>query len=314
MIDPVLHITNGDSLTQRLQQLDVSGELLTWREMLCEGPTTFHINTTPSIQERVSFFKKNYDVSDHRYTSGFIEELKKLQSDNTYTSIILWFEYDLFCHINMIACISYLKQLKRNEPIFLVCSGQVEGEKRLLGLSELKDDQLLNHYNHKIPLDTTDINLASTLWKYYCSDDPKGLVPELAQSSNFPYLENCLQAYRERFPNKNTGLSTLEYEILKAIHYEEIASEHQLCGYMLRHQLYYGFGDSQLFRIIERLRIFFDATSTVLLLNSNGKKVLDGETVFNLMTKVSKDIYFGGVKKYEYHYDPDLNQLVHTKE
>ena len=35
----LLHISNGDSFTARLKQLPLKGDIITWREMLCEGKT-----------------------------------------------------------------------------------------------------------------------------------------------------------------------------------------------------------------------------------------------------------------------------------
>ncbi len=49
----------------------------------------------------------------------------------------------LFCHINLIAVISLLHQKEINLPLYLVCSGRIEGEKNLKGLAELTPEQLL---------------------------------------------------------------------------------------------------------------------------------------------------------------------------
>ncbi|RZW40183.1 MAG: DUF1835 domain-containing protein, partial [Flavobacteriaceae bacterium] len=44
MKSSILHITNGNSLTDYLKELDIVGDILTWQEMLCEGPTISNIN------------------------------------------------------------------------------------------------------------------------------------------------------------------------------------------------------------------------------------------------------------------------------
>jgi hypothetical protein len=44
-MNKILHITNGDSLTEYLTELGFSGDFLTWQEMLCEGPTIPDINS-----------------------------------------------------------------------------------------------------------------------------------------------------------------------------------------------------------------------------------------------------------------------------
>src|SRR5210317_2146536 len=116
-----LHITNGSILTEKLQELDFHGEFLTWHEMLCEGPTLEHIDTDEFINIRSEFFDKTYDLEID--TVEFHNELNKLNSTEHYNEIILWFEYDLFCHINLVAVISLLQQKRIDIPLYLVCSG-----------------------------------------------------------------------------------------------------------------------------------------------------------------------------------------------
>ena len=41
----LLHITNGDVFTERLQKLNLDGDVITWREMLCEGLTLSNVGT-----------------------------------------------------------------------------------------------------------------------------------------------------------------------------------------------------------------------------------------------------------------------------
>ena len=278
--------------------------------MLCEGQTAVDIGEAIFIKRRLAFFENNYEVSSHRYINGFIKELEILQTDKTYTAILLWFEYDLFCHINMIASIHYLKQLGRKEHLYLVCSGKISGTEKLHGLSELDDDQLIAHYNQKVRLTSTDIALANTLWTAYCSANPNAFTIPLGQTSSFIYLEPCIQAYRERFPNKNTGLNYLESMMLKAIRDQEIATRQELCSYMLRNQGYYGYGDSQLFRSMESLTIFYESTEKGLVLNDYGNAVIEHKDNYLDGTHPKKDIHFGGVNKYDYSYDAEHNQLL----
>ena len=272
MADTILHITNGDSLTERLQALDISGDILTWREMLCEGPTAVDIDGNAFAKSRKAFFKEHYEVPESHYETQFLKGLEKLDDTLSYEAIILWFEYDLFCHINMLAAISLLSARNRKEAVYLVCSGRVTGATNLLGLSELSNEQLLAHYQDKTRLDPSDLSLATTLWKLYCSENHNALNPLLAKDTNFKYLSNCLGAHRERFPDKNTGLSTLETQILRLIDTHEIRSERQLCGYALQHQGYYGYGDTQLFRMIKRLDPFYDTTSMHWSLKRSGTR------------------------------------------
>jgi hypothetical protein len=108
MSKTTLHITNGSSLTGYLKDLDVKGDVLTWHEMLCEGPTTTIIDSKEFIEARQAFLNVYYDVEIDEY--AYKNEIGKLDHIENYTEIVLWFEYDLFCHINLMAVINLLQQ------------------------------------------------------------------------------------------------------------------------------------------------------------------------------------------------------------
>ena len=143
-----LHITNGNTLTDYLRELDFTEDILTWQEMLCEGPTIPAIDSEAFFELRAEFLKNYYDIEVD--TIELQKELSKLDTVENYTEINLWFEYDLFCHINLIGVINLLHQKEINKPLYLICSGRVEGEKSLKGLAELNPDQLKNHYENRI--------------------------------------------------------------------------------------------------------------------------------------------------------------------
>ncbi len=304
----ILHITNGDSLTERLESVKLEGEIVVWREMLCEGPTVSQVGNERFIALRKKFLQEEYGVSNALYEQEFMSQLKKLDTIDSFDEIILWFEFDLFCHINMLAAISYLIQQKKQEPLYLVCSGRVPGEKELKGLSELSDKQLLSHYKNKIRLSEDDLDMANFIWQLYCGNNPSKLKPEIRKSSNFKYLSSCIRAHIERYPNVNTGLNALETNILRLIEREHITSEHQLCGYALSYQGYYGYSDSMILKIIDKLRPFFQLGDDGLELNMNGQFVLDGS--HNFYRELKNEDAYGGTSKYDFLYSPENHHLL----
>lgn len=299
LADKLLHIVNGDALENYLNKLNISGDFLVWREMLCEGKTTYQLGTDEFVTHRVDYLKQ-FDVSTASYKEKFNTAL--LHTDfNAYDTIVLWFEYDLFCHINLIAALSHLLQHNINIPLYLVCSGRVEGEEHLKGLSELSPEQLQKHYQEKIRLTPEDITLADTLWKIYNSDNHLTFKKYTKASSSFQYLTSCLSAHLRRFPSKSTGLNVLETHILKIIDSEHIKTTHQLIGYILQYQGYYGFGDLQIKNIIHKLARFFTTNGEQLQLTEDGKSII--LQTANFYKEVKDGTFFGGTKKYDYQYD-----------
>ncbi len=308
MSKEILHITNGSSLTNYLKELDLDGVFLTWQEMLCEGPTVAGIDSEDFLNCRKTFLKDSYNIEIDE--KEYREELNKLNNPEQYSKIILWFEYDLFCHINMIAVISLLHQREINLPLYLVCSGRVEDEKNLKGLPELSPEQLLKHYENKIELNDSDIDLAIALWRTYCGKDHNIFKPYIVTPSSFEYMGSCLKAHIERFPNSKNGLNTLEENILKIVKDNEIKSKHHLLGYALNYQGYYGFGDIQFERIINKLSIFFDEADDALTLNRKGHEALINQ--HNFASELNNDIDYGGVNRLDFQFNIEENKLIKT--
>lgn len=308
MSDKILHITNGTSLTDYLEKLEFNGNILTWHEMLCEGPTQKEINTPEFFKLRKTFLEYHYKVE---YDIEKIKtEFDKLNDVSKYTEIVLWFEYDLFCHINLIAAISLIKQKNITLPLYLVCSGRVEGEKELKALSLLTKNQLLNHYENRVKLTVDDIATAQKAWRIYCESDHNLLKELITRPSNFKYLSNCLKAHLRRFADTRSGLNTLEYNTLKLIKEHQIKSRHHLLGYCLHYQGYYGFGDLQLKRMIDDLSLFYDEDENTLKLNRNGYLALEHQK--NFFKELVNNFELGGINKTDFLYDKKENKLVKT--
>ncbi|MFL1895434.1 DUF1835 domain-containing protein [Aquimarina sp. 2-A2] len=310
MTKDILHITNGDSLTDRLHQLAlIDGDCFVWREMLCEGPTLIRTESLESLQNRKEFLEKYYRITPNDYEQKFVSQLSKLDDRKRYKEVILWFEYDLFCHMNMVAAISLLlRKGFEKVPIFLVCSGRIEGESKCFGLNELNDSQLITHFKNKKQLTVDDLQLASHIWTLYCEENPNKIAGQIKASSSFEYLSICLRAHLERFPNAKSGLNTLETNILKMIDTYQIRNMKQLMGYALEYQGFYGYGDMQMKRIIAKLFQFLDQTGDQLILSERGKLALQEKK--NFYNTTAADWYYGGVNKYHYLYNTDTRNLM----
>ena len=304
----VLHILNGDSLSEGLQSLKLEGDILVWREMLCAGPVNAEVGGDRFFENRSTFLKQFFEVSENRYNDAFIQPLRNITSLETYSEINLWFEYDLFCHINLLGALAWISQHDFKGKVFHICSGRIKGVSKLMGLSELSEDQLKDHFQHKKLLNTEDLKIANDVWMCYTDNDPSLLLPKIKRKSSFDYLSNCLKSHVERFPNSETGLNVLETHVLKLIDTHTVKSEHQLCGYVLSQQGYYGYGDSQIMIVIQNLRPYFSSVDGKLKLNETGVQLLNKE--INVFDEVQNDFSFGGAKKYDWLYDSATNKLI----
>ncbi len=304
-----LHITNGDSFTQKLKTLPVKGDIITWREMLCEGKTETNVGSESFWKTRFEFLHKNYKVSKSWFVEKTLKEYRSLCNHKQQDQIVLWFEYDLFCQINMLAVLSWLKTYRRHAQISLVCSGKEDETDTLYALGELGDEKLMELYENRLMLSQDDIEYADYVWQLYCSDNPIRLENLTDfKNYNFSYLSEALQAHLRRFPTIKNGLNEVENRILEIAVEERPKSKKALLGNILRNQGYYGFGDSQYGRVITNLKPLFSSFNPVRL-TKKGKEVLEQQTSY-YSTIRDNEAYLGGALKYNFLYNTDSSRIL----
>ena len=305
----LLHITNGDSFTSRLQSLPVKGDIITWREMLCEGKTLCAVGSEAFWKTRFEFFNKNYKVSKSWFVEKTLKEYRSLCNHKQQDQIVLWFEYDLFCQINMLAVLSWLKTHRRHAEISLVCSGKEDDTDRLYALNHLSDEQLLKLYENRTVLTQDDIEYADYVWQLYCSDNPIRLE-NLTDFENyqFDYLSDAVRAHLQRFPSIKSGLNAVESNILNIAINEKPKSKREFMGKILGDQNPYGYGDSQYERLLNSLRPLFSSFNPVRV-SKLGKEVLNNQTNYYAYLR-DNEVYLGGALKYNFLYNTTTDRIL----
>jgi uncharacterized protein DUF1835 len=305
----LLHITNGDSLTNRLESLHLKGDIITWREMLCEGKTLTNVGSESFWKTRFEFLNKNYKVTKSWFVEKTLKEYRSLCNHKQQDQIVLWFEYDLFCQINMLAVISWLKTHRRYAHISLVCSGNEDETDKMYGLGEVNDEQLLKLYENRIELSQNDIEYADYVWQLYCSDNPIRLE-NLTDFRNyqFDYLSDAIKSHLRRFPTIKNGLNDIENRILQLSVDKKPKSKRELVRTVLSNQGIYGFGDTQYERVISSLKPLYSNFNPVRL-NKKGKEILDGQTSYYSSIR-DNEAYLGGALKYSYLYNTKSDRIL----
>ncbi len=305
----LLHITNGDSLTDRLKSLELKGDIITWREMLCEGKTLTNVGSESFWKTRFEFLNKNYKVTKSWFVEKTLKEYRSLCNHKQQDQIVLWFEYDLFCQINMLAVISWLKTHRKYAHISLVCSGDEDDTDKMYGLGEVSDEKLLELYENRTELSMNDIEYADYVWQLYCSDNPIRLE-NLTDFKNyqFDYLSDAIKAHLKRFPTIKNGLNDVENQVLRLSFDKKPKSKRELLRTALTNQGVYGFGDSQFERIITNLKPLYSSFNPVRL-TKKGKEILEGKTSYYSCIQ-DNDAYLGGALKYNFLYNTESDRIL----
>jgi len=301
-MNSVLHISGGDAFTQKIKSLDIAGDVITWREMLCEGKTLTEVGSESFWKTRYDFLHKNYKVSKSWFINKTLKEYRSLCNHKKQDQIILWFDKDLFSQVNMIAVISWLLTHRKYAQIFVINANEDKGKVKESSLKDLTKTQLQKLYTKKQLLSEDAVEHADYAWQLYCSNNPIQMEKLFNyEVSEFPFLNSAVQTHLERFPSVANGLNTMENAILKESKNKDHQSRNNLLFGSIKNQNNLGFTSQQYERALTRLQPLFQ-TFNPTTLTIKGNHLLANSTNYYGTIK-DANVYLGGVLKYDFLYD-----------
>jgi len=270
-----MHILNGDSTLDQLTKAGIEGECIVWREMLVEGPVLTEIEGPLFWEKRLDFFKNTLGINAADYQIKVIDEIQKIQHIKEH-EIICWFEYDLFCQINLIGlCALLFKQYSSRTTYSLICTGYVEGYKGLTPLGHIAPKDFPGLLAQQEPLGYADLQLANTLWNCYVDRDYDAMI-KMAENSVFTYLPKAIIQLQKTIPGPY-GLNEIDLKLLSLLD-EGLVQKQSIIRAMLIWQhtaTVYGFGDVQYQRALENLSDYYQVRNGQYQLNQKGKTIYD---------------------------------------
>jgi hypothetical protein len=290
----MIHILNGDALVESFKQFNIKGDYIVWRECLFEGPI-FNAKTEIDLANiRAEYISNTYGENEAHYMKDFNNFFNKLKCINEYSEVTLWFDYDLFCQVNLMYLLKVIAGYKYDIPIGLVLPKDDGKNKIYKGFGRLTGEQLQELFECRKSLSKEDLHAAEKFWNAYSSTKPLQFEWLLNNTNNtFPFFREALQAHIERFPSMENGVNSIEQIILNSVE-EGINDKFKIMERVWKEASIYGLGDLQIFKYIEQL------SDSNLLINGDkiqitklGKAVLDNTK--NYLELRKSDVWIGGV-------------------
>src|SRR6266850_7831001 len=164
----MLHIHNGASSAGTLKQSTIQGEHFAFRDALVAGPTPAGVAGRQWRRLRASHLSESYGVSPEECELDLLRQEEILSSFAAHDEVVLWFEHDLFCQVNLIYLLDWFHGRDLGETkLSLICIGEFPGRKDFRGLGELSVEQLASLFGLRHEVTAAELQLASAAWAVY---------------------------------------------------------------------------------------------------------------------------------------------------
>ncbi len=305
----MLNIHNGDSTAGTMREAGYPGQHFAFREALATGPTPQGLSKDQWIEVRATHLagEAKSDADEIKRDLAAMESL--LSNITGHEEVILWFEHDLFCQINLVYLLDHFaRQAARQFRLSLICIGEFPGVPNFRGLGQLTASQMASLFDKRHTVTEAELSLAQAAWAAYCSPDPPDIEGLLSSdTSALPFLRGALGQHLTRFPSVRNGLGHAENKLLDLIA-NGISNCGSLCPAFFDAEPAYGLGDTQIHNDLKRMA---DATQPLIRLDGfddsartnawlkakcsiteTGRRVLTGQADFVELNGI--DLWLGG--------------------
>ncbi|UYQ93425.1 DUF1835 domain-containing protein [Chitinophaga horti] len=294
-----LHVLNGDATLEVFRKSGIPGDFIVCREMISEGRVAPAPDADTFLTERAAHLREHYGIDTSNYNESIVKELGKLKQAGNYDELVLWFEFDVFCQLNLLFVLWYLRQLNiQLPPVSLVSINHHPEVVNFKGFGVLLPHHYPPLFEQRAQLREEDWQLALDTWNAYTGDDPSK-VNEMRHRApgNLPFLAEALQAQLQRLPYVEDGLNVIQRFFLQNLQLG-CAPWYNLYNRFWNELKIYGFGDFQLDIITQRMRnAGVIEGNEQMCITSLGQEVLAGEE--NYTGYAALDHWIGGTPLHE---------------
>jgi hypothetical protein len=240
-------VLTGDCLAEQFQALHLDGKVIVSRECLVEGPTQ-----STSLQDfwamRAAFIQEAYQGGEAAYYQKVAREYNQLLHLPAESEVYLWFEFDLFCQVNLWFSLWLLRQSNTPLKIYRVFPATRGAHDRWQGFGDLDAAALRQCFENRVLFSEEDLFIGAQLWQAYSQNNMTKLRKlSLNFSPCFLYLNEVCEAHIERLNGR------LE-RTLKSIIEEGITDFKEVFVRFFKREGIYGLGDLQVRKLYEQLK------------------------------------------------------------
>src|SRR4051794_13324465 len=212
----LLHVTNGESAGNTLRQTTLGGAVLSWQDVLHEGPVPA-FPRQELLRTRARFLAECGWGSEPALRSSLERRDRQLlDALRDGAEVVLWFEHDLYDQLQLIDALTLARSVEAVPELIVI--GSFPDRPSFAGLGELTASELETLWPARTRATPEALDAAARAWAALCAPDPAG-VAELAarDDPHLPFLAPALRRLLDELPSPRDGLSQTERHALETI-------------------------------------------------------------------------------------------------
>jgi len=241
------HILNGDALKEQFPTDKIDGHLIVCRECLIDGNIK-----GDSLMEfwdnRAAFIEQAYGKK-RRYNDYALPQFQKVLSLSPNEVVNLWFGDDLFCQMNLCFIVYLLDIIGHRDNIYLVKAQRNNWQE----FGDMSAEELVIAFENRQAMTASEFQLMLACWEAFQQNDLAQLQTlATTKTTNFPLLQEVLQAHIDRFPTDGQ-LGKPQQQLIAIQEQLQTDDFEAIFQQFTKVAGVYGFGDLQVKQMWERL-------------------------------------------------------------
>lgn len=204
----MLHITNGSVVAGLLRTLGLKGDIITFHDVLHEGPVQAGLDVSTLRASRAAFLAPWAGVPREQVVQELAARDEAVLRSAVQDEVVLWFEHDLFDQLQLLQVLDMLPNGGRPR-ISAVMPNDYLGKHSPAHLATL--------FTKRREVDPSQRGAARTAWAAFRSSDPRAVLDVIPRVGVLPHLPAALLRHLQQFPSVTNGLSRTEAQALTAI-------------------------------------------------------------------------------------------------
>jgi hypothetical protein len=212
----LLHVTNGESAGSTLRQTALGGAVLSWQDVLHEGPVR-SLPRQQLLEERASFLSE-CGWGSPRALLASLEQRDRQLLDGLRggLEVVLWFEHDLYDQLQLLDVLALAHGAEVAPELIVI--GAFPGRPSFAGLGELTARELETLWPARRRPTEAALEVATAAWAAFQASEPTALAGwATSETPELPFLGPALRRLLEEMPGPEDGLSGTERRALQAI-------------------------------------------------------------------------------------------------